>query len=308
MKSKLLLWLAILILAIVPTAFGAIRPSFRLDQAAWKATHIVIAVTTATDGTFEVVESLRGDLHVGARLLIPDLRPLGEADSIASYLAKPESVLCHPGSHLIPKQPVGSRVILFLVGGTHQPSSDGKAEIEGWRPSDNMDSMQASVVWIEGSGLYAFEQVQNPGLPLLCPLGKSETDVRNRVAEIARIQSRPDPEQVVRRVLTQPSKGIYVTTGWDYKQLRLLGDSAAGEVLKLIEGRDVPKNEMAQILLIIQYSFESPLGIKVDSDRQPKSASILVAKLQRMPAASGLKEDFHGTKKVLAAARKANAH
>jgi hypothetical protein len=117
----------------------------------------------------------------------------------------------------------------------------------------------------------------------------------------------PNPEQVVRRVLTQPAKGIYGTSGWDVKQLSLLGDSAAVEVMKLIEGRDVPKNEMAQILLIIQYSFESPLRVKVESDRQPKAASILVAKLQRMPAASGLKEDFDGTKKVLAAARMANA-
>lgn len=191
MKLKRLLWSAILILAIVPTAFGGIRPSFRLDHSAWKATHIVIAVTTATDGTFEVVESLKGDLHVGARLVISDLRPLDEAEPIASYLASPESVLCHPGSRLIPKQPVGSRVILFLVSGTDERSQleNGKAEIKGWKPSDIMDSMQASVVWIEGSGLYAFEQVMNPGLPLLCQLRESETAVRNRVAEIAQIQS-----------------------------------------------------------------------------------------------------------------------
>ena len=184
------LWLAILILVIVPNAFGGIRPSFQLDHSAWKATHIVIAVTTATDGTFEVVESLKGDLHVGARLVIPDLRSLDEAKPITSSLASPESVLCQPGSHLIPKQPVGARVILFLVGGTHEPLSESKTEVEGWKPSDIMDSMQASVVWIEGSGsLYAFEQVMNPGLPLLCQLHESETDVRNRVAEITQIQS-----------------------------------------------------------------------------------------------------------------------
>jgi hypothetical protein len=189
MKLKRLLWSTILILAIVPTAFGGIRPSFRLDHSAWKATHIVIAITTATDGTFEVVESLKGDLHVGARLVIPDLRPSDEAEPIVSSLESPESVLCHPGSRLIPKQPVGSRVILFLVGGTHEPASQGKAEVEEWKPSDIMDSMQASVLWIEGNGLYSFEQVMNPGLPLLCQLRESETDVRNRVAEIAQIQS-----------------------------------------------------------------------------------------------------------------------
>lgn len=188
MKSKRVLWLAILILAIAPTALGGIRPSFRLDHSAWKATHIVIAVTTATDGTFEVVESLKGDLHVGARLVIPDLRPLDEARPIAYYLESQESLLCHPGSDLIPKQQVGARVILFLVGGSHEHPSEGKAEVE-WKPSDIMDSMQASVVWIDSSGLYAFEQVMNPGLPLLCQLRESETDVRNRVAEVAQIQA-----------------------------------------------------------------------------------------------------------------------
>lgn len=188
MRLKRLLWSAILILAVAPAAFGGIRPSFRLDHSAWKSTHIVIGVTTATDGTFEVVESLKGDVHVGARLVIQDLRPLDEAEPIASQLESPESVLCHPGSHLIPKQPVGSRVILFLVRGT-QPLSDGKADVEKWKPSDIMDSMQASVVWIEGNGMYAFEQVMNPGLPLLCQLRESETDVRNRVAEIVQIQS-----------------------------------------------------------------------------------------------------------------------
>jgi hypothetical protein len=189
MKLKRLLWSAILILAIAPTAFGGIRPSFRLDTSAWKATHIVIAVTTTTDGTFEVVESLKGNLHAGVHLVIPDLRPLDEAELIATHLASSEFVLCHPGSRLIPKQPVGSRVILFLVGGPVESRSDDSVGVGGWKPSDIMDSMQASVVWIEGSTLYAFEQVVNPGLPLLCQLRESETDVRNRVAEIALIQS-----------------------------------------------------------------------------------------------------------------------
>lgn len=86
MKLKHLLGSAILVLTIASTVFGAIRPSFRLDHSARKATHIVIAVTTAADRTFEVVESLKGDLHVGARLVIPDLRPSNEAEPTSSRL------------------------------------------------------------------------------------------------------------------------------------------------------------------------------------------------------------------------------
>lgn len=190
MKLRSLLGIATLFLATTPTVFGAIRPSFRLDHSAWKATDIVIAATTATDETFEVVEPLKGNIHVGARLRIPDLRPSAEAKSIATYLtSSSESHWCRPGSTLLPKEPVGTRMILFLVGGTDESRSNTEAEVGGWKPSDIMDSMQASVVWIEGGSLYAFEQVVNPGLPLLCQLPESEADVRNRVAEIAQIQS-----------------------------------------------------------------------------------------------------------------------
>jgi hypothetical protein len=242
MKLKHLLWSVALIFAIVLTAFGGIRPSFRLDHSAWKATHILIAVTTATTGTFEVVESLKGDLHVGARLVIPDLRPSDEAEPIASYLASSGSVWCHPGSHLIPKQPVGSRVILFLVDGTHEPLSDGKAEVEGWKPSDIMDSMQASVVWIEGSDLYAFEQVVNPGLPLLCQLRESETDVRNRVAEIAQIQSQiaadlslPDGADRAERLRQYVGSHILPVRLAALKELGKSGPSAIPVISRMID-------------------------------------------------------------------------
>lgn len=242
MKLKTLGWSAILILVIAPTAFGAIRPSFRLDHSAWKATHIVIAVTTATDGTFEVVESLKGNLHVGARLVIPDLRPLDEAGPITAYLASPESVLCQPGSRLIPKQPVGSRVILFLVGGADESHSDVKAEVGGWKPSDIMDSMQASVVWIEGSNLYAFEQVMNPGLPLLCQLRESETDVRNRVAEVAQIQSQiavallvPDGADRAERLKQYVSSDIFPIRLAALDELGKSGPSAVPVISRMID-------------------------------------------------------------------------
>jgi hypothetical protein len=83
-------------------------------------------------------------------------------------------------------------VILFLVGNADQSNTvpEAKAEIAGWKPSDIMDSMQASVVWVNSDGLYAFEQVMNPGLPLLCRLPLTETQARNRVAEIKEVQER----------------------------------------------------------------------------------------------------------------------
>jgi hypothetical protein len=71
------------------------------------------------------------------------------------------------------------------------------------------------------------------------------------------------------------------------------------EVTRLIDGKDLSTDETRQILLIIQVSFEAPLQIKVESDRQPRAASLLVERLERMPASSELTEDFVGTKKLL---------
>jgi hypothetical protein len=88
-------------------------------------------------------------------------------------------------------------------------------------------------------------------------------------------------------------------SSWDEKELHRLGDAAAVEVTKLIDGKDVSTDEIRQILLIIQASFEAPLQIKVESDRQPRAASLLVEKMERMPASSGLTEAFVSTKKVL---------
>ena len=115
----------------------------------------------------------------------------------------------------------------------------------------------------------------------------------------------PDADQIVRKMLSDPMHGY---SSWDEKDLNRLGDASAVVATKLLDGKIVDANEIKQTLLIVEFSFEAPHLIEVESDRQPKAASILVAKLQRMPAASGLKEDFHGTKKVLAAARKAKAH
>lgn len=179
-----------LIAAAMSSAFGAIRPSFRLDHSVWKATDVVLAVTTTTDGTFEVVESWKGDLRAGQLVVVPELRPPANAQQISTEPAS-EPRLCNPGSQAIPKQPSGSRIVLFLVksGDLSQRMEAGKIEIGGWKPSDLLDSMQASVVWIDGSEPYAFEQVVNPGPPLLCKLPTSETEIRNRVAEVSSVQA-----------------------------------------------------------------------------------------------------------------------
>ena len=109
----------------------------------------------------------------------------------------------------------------------------------------------------------------------------------------------PNAEPVVRRMLTRFPNGGFGYSGWDEKELFRLGDASAVEVTRLIDGKDVSTEEIRQILRIIQFSFEAPSQIKVESDRQPKAASLLVERLERLPASSGLAEDFVGTRKLL---------
>jgi hypothetical protein len=100
-------------------------------------------------------------------------------------------------------------------------------------------------------------------------------------------------------MLTRFPNGGFGYSGWDEKELFRLGDASAVEVTRLIDGKDVSTEEIRQILRIIQFSFEAPSQIKVESDRQPKAASLLVERLERLPASSGLAEDFVGTRKLL---------
>jgi hypothetical protein len=170
-------------------AFAGIRSSFSLDYSAWQATHIVLVVTTYKDGTFEVVESLRGNLPVGEQIVIPELRPNPGAVPISQY---PQAWPYYGEmSEQIPREPVGSRMVLFLkstTGEQSRPHAPSSAEAEGWKPSGLMDSMKASVIWLNEGGIYCFEQFINPGPTVLSPSRYSEADVRNRVAEISDIR------------------------------------------------------------------------------------------------------------------------
>ena len=118
------------------------------------------------------------------------------------------------------------------------------------------------------------------------------------VASCQTTPEEPTAESAVRRMLT-PVQGVFLVSGWDEKELARYGDASAVAVSKQIAGKDLTRDEIRQILLIIQTSFQAPLQVKIESDRRPRAATVLVAGLERMPAASNLTEEFAGTKKFL---------
>jgi hypothetical protein len=82
-------------------------------------------------------------------------------------------------------------MVLFLKSSAREQvptKRTDKPERHGWKPSDIMESMKASAVWLDGDQSYCFSQHLNPGPSLLLACRYSEERVRTRVAEIRGIQ------------------------------------------------------------------------------------------------------------------------
>jgi hypothetical protein len=147
---------------------ASIRPSFSLDGCTWNATNIVLVQTTAKDGVFSVVESWKGDLKPGDSLEVPELKPNADAVPISSY-PKPQALgfdYSQVVAQQIPRQPVGSRMILFLKkkveSSTGSPLAGNAAGTE-WEPASGWGGMKVSAIWIDGGKGFCFRQWQNPG-------------------------------------------------------------------------------------------------------------------------------------------------
>jgi hypothetical protein len=171
MRSKLAClplvgFVSLLAIGAIPVGAG-IRPSFELDYCSWNATHIALVQTTPEDGVFSVVESWKGDLKLGDSLEVAELKPNKDAVPISS-LPKPQGFGSRDVqgiSEQIPRQPVGSRLILFLKkkeeGGTASPSL-GMPQRQ-WEPASTWGGMKVSALWIDGGKGFCFRQWMNPG-------------------------------------------------------------------------------------------------------------------------------------------------
>ena len=193
--------LAILLPALTSPAGAAIQPAFSLDFSSFHATDVVVVQTMLDEDSFEVVEAWKGNLSVGDRLVIPELRPAANA---LPNPAHPLSWTSGAVWETIPKQSPGSRMILFLRSKAPEgPTSSGaQAGVRrGWLPSDMMNWMMASVMWMHGNQLYYLIRESNAGPSILYASKYSPEAVRNRVSEIVKNQR----DMAV--VLTTPNSG-----------------------------------------------------------------------------------------------------
>ena len=257
MKSLRILqkwWVGILLAVATPSSFGMLRMEFSPDPAAWRATHIVVVETTASDGTFEVVESWKGDLSVGARVFIPELIPPANGAPISAY---PKRWWDDPNQILqqIPKQPLGSQLILFLKR-KEVPATDGPTRNpawSSWNPSDP-DPMKLAAIWIEADKTYSFQVQGMTSSPLtLAVHGKiskdgqhfepeSKEDLKREVAEVLQVQK--DEEAVIavtngreRALRLKPfaNSEIYSARMFALEQLGNAGPEAVGTISAMLD-------------------------------------------------------------------------
>ena len=120
MRSKpgrlLLPLFAVLLQTAVHSVGAGTRPSFDLDSCIWHATHIIRVETTSADVAFTVMQTWKGDLNPGDALEVPALRPESTAVPITRYPKGPPFGQAEEYrlSERIPRQPIGSQMILFL--------------------------------------------------------------------------------------------------------------------------------------------------------------------------------------------------
>jgi hypothetical protein len=185
--------LLILLAFFLLPAFAGIRPSFELDYCTWHATHVVLVEVTAAEGVFSVVEPWKGELQPRERITIPELTPAFDAKPISVFPTRSDFLARDMAGlgEQIPRQPVGSRMVLFLKrgeGSEVSPTSTDTNSGEKWRPADMFDQMKTSTVWIDGEQVYSFQQLINPSPSEFFVLHSSIQQMKARVAEINRIQ------------------------------------------------------------------------------------------------------------------------
>jgi hypothetical protein len=142
-----------------------------------------------------VIESWRGNLKAGDHIMVPELEPTSNDTPKALYY-KQLRLNNSSGSRDIgeiprPRQPVGSRMVLFLKQATEvDPASSLTNGITAheWQSADSFREMRASVIWMDGTQLYRFMQWMNPGPGLLSARDNSLAQVHGRVTEVIHIQ------------------------------------------------------------------------------------------------------------------------
>lgn len=87
------------------------------------------------------------------------------------------------------------------------------------------------------------------------------------------------PEHVVRAALNPKSEVIY--SGIMRKQLMPMGDAAAVAITRVLAGKRLEPEIVDRVLLVLEFSFDSPEAIVNQADQKPKTALFVLASLDQ---------------------------
>ena len=157
-------------------------PSFDTEQAAWNATHVVVASEgEVIDGRLDVLESWKGDLKAGHTIEIAELK---QFLPVAARSIDRRFTFNGDRRAGIPQVVSCQRMVLFLV---RNQAADGK-ESPVWQSAITIGPhrlpMTVSVAWLEGEEAFAVQQPENPGPALLMPLTRSAKEFRTFVEQV----------------------------------------------------------------------------------------------------------------------------
>jgi hypothetical protein len=190
-------WCAILLAVLSQSGLAMLRALFSPDSASWAASNIVLVETTPIDGTFRVIESWNGDLSAGNQVVVPELIPKANALPISAYPKWWTPADRSGVAEQIPRQPAGSRLVLFLRKNKPEAGDMRKSEWLGWSPGAGEDSMKISAVWIDRGGTYFFTQMRDTSEPLVLTVFGEQVQGEQRFAPHSGEWLKQDVERVL---------------------------------------------------------------------------------------------------------------
>src|ERR1043166_9413250 len=160
-------------------------PSFSPHYCSWIAEEIVIVTEgDVVDGDLIVLESWKGDLRQGDKVVLPELAIFATEES--------RKLKYFPGRKQptgAPKFVTGTRMVFFAKRASGSVAETNRVpEITSRIPQRSayslVDLVWVCTVWIEQDHVYGFRWISNPGPALLTFLDLSEQQLKQQVLEV----------------------------------------------------------------------------------------------------------------------------
>jgi len=167
-------------MCIASEASGYPAPTFSIEDAAPRATHIVVATEgDKIDGNLTIIESWKGDLKTNEVINVPEMKAWSRVEA-RRVLGDYQRLYRALNPQLVERLPTHvscKRVVLFLI-----------KKGDRWEPASTTREMSMSAAWIEDRYVLRYVQHHNPGPLELCPCREGEEEFK---ATVEKVMHRP---------------------------------------------------------------------------------------------------------------------